>query len=232
MRDASALDAGVQHAGEGQVIGELCPAGDLADSIGTGLVLADNGVVGFCGDRLRRLNRLSGAHGMGSSLDGRLDSRVGSAAAEGVFERPADRRFIWRRFGLQQGVGGDDLTGDAEAALHRTMQDEGLLEGVEGFKRAAFESAAQPLDGEHLLASGSFCRVGAGEHGLVINKHCAGAAFGFVAADLGAGETEALAQEVCQHLAGEGFEGNMSTVDDKVHKNPLISADHHKYRNH
>ncbi len=82
-------------------------------------------------------DRLTGAQRIGGGLDGADDGGVPGAAAQGILEGIPDLRFGGVGVALQQGVGGHQLAGDAETALHRAVLDEGLLEGVQAWAALA-----------------------------------------------------------------------------------------------
>ena len=60
----------------------------------------------------------------------------------------------------------------------------------------------QPLDGANLVAIGHHRKRGAGLHRLAVEMHDAGAALRGVAADMGAGQPQILAQKLHQQRAG------------------------------
>ena len=96
---------------------------------------------------------------------------------------------------LEVADGGHDEAGHAEGALETLLVDDALLDGMEG--AVGFSEA---FDGDDLLAAGGMGEDGAGVMGHVVDEDGAGAAFGAVAAEFGAGEAEFIAQGV-----GEGF---------------------------
>ncbi len=83
------------------------------------------------------------------------------------------------------------MPGGAEAALQAVGVAEGLLQRVE-----LAVAAGQPLDGGELVAVGLDRQHQAGAHRLAVDEHRAGAADAVLAADVGAGEAELVAQEV------------------------------------
>ena len=92
---------------------------------------------------------------------------------------------------------GHDHAGGAEAALQAMMLAERLLHRMQ--RRAV---GSQPLDGPHFVAVGHDRERGAGLHRLAVEMHDAGAALRGVAADMGAGQPQILAQELHQEGAG------------------------------
>ena len=65
-------------------------------------------------------------------MDGADDGGVAGAAAEGIFEGNFDVVFAGVGVLVEEGGGGHDEAGDAEAALHRAMPDKFGLKRVEG----------------------------------------------------------------------------------------------------
>ena len=108
---------------------------------------------------------------------------------------------------VQQGFGRKDEAGDAIAALHRAVLDEGLLERVQRL------AVAQALDGRNLAALGAQGGGQAGKHRLAVHDHRAGPAFALIAADFGAGQPQAVAEHVYQQLVGLDLDGHRLTVD-------------------
>jgi hypothetical protein len=82
------------------------------------------------------------------------------------------------------------MPGRADAALRRAVRDEGALQVRE---RAP---SARPFDRRHRTTLALADRDDARAHLRVVEKHGAGAAVAGVAADLGAGEAELVAQRV------------------------------------
>ena len=88
------------------------------------------------------------------------------------------------------------MPGRAEAALQGVVLAERLLHRVQ-----LVGALGQALDGEHLRALGLDRQHGAGLHRLAVDVDDAGAALAGVAADMGAGHAEMLAQELNQQRA-------------------------------
>jgi len=147
-----------------------------------------------------RLDRLACPHGLGGRLDGILDGRIPGAAAQRIFQGRADILAGGVRILLQQGVSGHDLARDAKPALDRAMDDEGFLQRVQA--GLSILRAGQAFDRYDLLPFGAFSRIGTRQDRLAVNQHGATAAFGFVAADLGAGQAQPAPEQLGQRFAG------------------------------
>ena len=108
---------------------------------------------------------------------------------------------------LQQGLGGHDHAGGAEAALEAVLLPEAFLERVHasGASNALdrLDAGAVGLDGEHRTAL----------EGAPVHDHGAGAAAGGIAADVGAGEGQLLADEVDEQEARLDLDGVRGAVD-------------------
>jgi hypothetical protein len=151
---------------------------------------------------------------------------IAGAAAQRVFEGVFDVVFAGIGVLQQQGVGGHQLPGDAEAALDGAVIDKGLLQGVQRRTRGL---GGQALDGDDLFALYLEGRIGAGEHRLSIHQHGARAAFRFVAADFGAGQAQVVAQYVGQHFIRRDAGRHRCAINDKldglcVHTTSIDSA--------
>src|SRR6516165_7167693 len=121
----------------------------------------------------------------GCAHDGSEIVVVGTASAE--IAGHGEPRLVDRRLGveLQKGHGRDDLAGRTEAALRSELLDHGLLHLVQ-FAVRSFDA----FDGGDLAPAH---RVGEGRARIgrdVIEHDGAVAAFGMIAAELGAGEAE------------------------------------------
>jgi len=145
-------------------------------------------------------------------MDGADDAGVAGAAAVGVLERDADVVVGRVRVFGQQGGGGHQQAGRAEAALHRAVGDERLLQRVEPF-RPVRVVAGQPFHGDDRAALGLEGRVVTGEHRHAIHLDGADAALRFVAADLGAGQAEIVAQDFGQGARFGHVQGAGTSVD-------------------
>src|SRR5262249_51942291 len=87
--------------------------------------------------------------------------------------------------------------GGAEAALHAVVAHELLLQRVEGLG-----TGGQALDGVDAGAVGLDGQEKAAAHRLAVDEHGARAAHALLAAHVGAGEAEPVAEEVDQRGAG------------------------------
>jgi hypothetical protein len=95
---------------------------------------------------------------------------------------------------------GHDHARCAEAALECAAGEEGLLHGMKPV------IGGKPLNGGDRLAVDREHEGGAGRNRLAVHEHRAGAADALVAADLAAGQSACLAQDVRQHVAGRDVE--------------------------
>ena len=117
---------------------------------------------------------------------------------------------------VQQRLGLHDQTGGAEAALRRAVDDKRLLERVQrirgGVAVGLLPLGRHTLDGEHLgvlrLKGGVDARI----HALAVDDDGTRAAFGLVAADLGPGQPQVIAQ----HLGQKAGVGHVQAVTDAV----------------
>src|SRR5262249_25959469 len=144
----------------------------------------------------------------GCAHDGSQVVVVGSAPADVAGHRSP--RLLDRRFGvlLQQGNRGDDLAGRTEAALGSEFLDHGFLHLVQFAIRPfdAFDSG--DLAPAHRVRQR---RARIGRH--VVEHDRAVAAFGVIAAELGAGEAELVAQRVDQGLVRQHVYRPVAAVD-------------------
>src|SRR5438093_3459364 len=135
---------------------------------------------------------LGGGEGFGIVGGGehRLDDLdVAGAAAQVPGERLADLVGARRAIHGQQRPGREDHAGCAEAALGGAQPREGVLERIE-------RVALQPLDGHEGAPGEPRRQHQAGADRLAVEQHGAGTAHALAASVLGAGEREAVAQEV------------------------------------
>src|SRR4030095_1650337 len=134
------------------------------------------------------------SHPQRRQLDGIEDLGVAGAAAQVPRERLL--HFLARRARAlrQERGGGQENGGRAVPDLGGARLGEGLLEGVKaaGLRHPFDGRDAAPLDldGQHE----------AGEHGLAVHEHGAGAALPELAAVLGPGEPEVLAEHLQEGL--------------------------------
>src|SRR5581483_3551221 len=95
--------------------------------------------------------------------------------------------------------GDEEERGRAVAALRGAEFGEGLLQGIEP------AAPGQALDGGDAASGAGDAEDEAGEHGHAVEQHGAGAALAQLAAVLGAGQAEALAQHLEQSVVrGDG----------------------------
>src|SRR5215218_7962553 len=135
--------------------------------------------------RVKVLGRLGAGTGalLLDGVEGGEDPAVPGAAAQVAGEGLAQGQLVGVGPAVQQVVHGHDHPGDAEAALHRPLLDEG------------------PLD---VAAGGVGAHDAAGGDQDAVQQHRAGAALALLAGVLGAGQAEALAQHVQQALPVPG----------------------------
>ena len=146
-------------------------------------------------------------HAQRGQLDGIEDLGVAGAAAEVAGEGLAHLVAGGRRIVGQQGLGGEEDARRAVAALGRAQLREGLLQRVQlaaiGHPLHRLDLAALALDGQGQ----------AGQHGLAVHQHRAGAALPQLAAVLGAREVEVLAQHLEEGLVDGDQNLALLTVD-------------------
>ena len=124
------------------------------------------------------------------------DPGIGAAAAEIAAHALADALGIVAGLPLlDQADRAHDLAGRAEAALQAVMGDEG------GLHRMQLIAARDALDGEDVGAVVADRQRQARIDAPAVDQHRAGAALAAVASLLGAGQVEALAQQVEQRDA-------------------------------
>ena len=108
---------------------------------------------------------------------------------------------------IEQRLGAHQLAGGAEAALRAVVFDEGFLQ------RMQLVVVRQAFDGLDGAAVGPDRELAAGVDRLAVQQHGAGAAFAAVAADLGAGEPQVIAQQFDQGPAIFDFDAMLDAVD-------------------
>ena len=109
-------------------------------------------------------------------------------------------RSLGSGFLIQQRLGRQQHAGRAITTLNGGIVDERLLQGMQ------MGGIAQTLDGENLLAFRLDGKVQAGVHGSAIDQHGASAALAGAAAFLGAGQPNALADDMQQQVFGIDFQ--------------------------
>ena len=128
----------------------------------------------------------------GGVLDRLDDVHVSGAAAEIPGDGLADLGFAGVRIAFEQRGPGHEHAGRAEAALEAVLLLEALLQ------RGHAVGPREPLHGADLGPVGLHGQDGARLHGHAVHQHGAGAAVRGVAADVGAGEREVVADQVHQ----------------------------------
>ena len=139
------------------------------------------------------------------------DVLVAGAAAEIAFELFADHVVAEIvALAMDQVDRGHDHAGRAEAALQAVVLAERLLHRMQG--RAV---GGQALDGPDLMPVSHDRQRGAGLDRLAVEMHDAGAALRGIAADMGPGQAQVLAQELHQQRAGVDIGVDGIAVHDK-----------------
>jgi len=195
----------VEHTGQEDVGHVAVAAKDEVAGVVLGVACTDAAV------GLWRRHLLFLADGLGGAFDGVNDLLITGATAEVGRQGLGDLVARRLRVLVDQGVGLDHHAGDAEAALHATLTDEGVGKDV----LAIF---AQPFDGRHVAAGATLHGRNAGQDGLTVQVHGATAAGGLRGATI-LGRDDALVQ------AQIGQEGQLGvaivllefTVEPEVH---------------
>ena len=143
------------------------------------------------------------AQDLPGQTDGLDDLDIAGAAAVVVADGPADLLLRRVRRAVEQGLGAQHHTGDAEAALHGASLAEG--EGV-----GSLFKVGKTLDRQDVLAVEPLGIRNAGAAGLPVDEHGACAAGALAAAVFYGGEMQLIAQ-VAQQLLLFG-DGNFGTV--------------------
>jgi hypothetical protein len=149
---------------------------------------------------------------LGSGKDGIFDRGIACAPAEGVLQRKPNIRTIRFRISLQQSVGGHDLPGDAESALHRAMLHERFLQWVK--VHLVMDALRQTFDGDNLFSIRTFSGVNARHNRLTIHKDGTRAALSFVAANLCPRQTKSFAQESGKSFSRDGLKRILNIIYD------------------
>ena len=113
---------------------------------------------------------------------------------------------------IKECLGRHDHAGRAETALHCTVLDKGLLQGMElsiGICKTLDRGDASPLRLEG--------RQQAGIHGLSVHDHGAGTALAVSAPEFGARELKHLPQHVEQRPRGVNLHPYLFTIKRKLH---------------
>ena len=159
----------------------------------------------LCGVRALRLccsRTRSGGH-----LDRPDDLVVAGAAAEVAGDGVADLVLARLRVALQQGDGGHDHPGGADAALQPPLLDEGLLHRVQ------LPVPGQPLHGGHAAPLGLGGEEQAGGHRAPVQEHGAGPAVPRATALLRPGQLQAVPEHLQQGAVGLGEHVGGDAVD-------------------
>ena len=133
---------------------------------------------------------------------------VGAASAE--IAGHGDARFLDRGFRvvLEQCHRGHDLSGGTEPALRPELLDHGLLHRMQLAVRSL-----DALDGDDLPSSHAVRERRTRVARDVVEHHGAIAALGMIAAELGAGETELVAQCVDQRFVRQHVDRPLAAID-------------------
>ena len=153
--------------------------------------------------------------GLGPGVADRIDDLgIAGAAAEHAAER-FPRLGPGRARGARQERGGrHQHAGRADAALRRAVPQEGALQAV----RLAGRNGRQPLDGGDLAADGGGGGRQAGADRLAVQQHRAGAAVAAIAADLGAGQVQRLAQHIREPPRRVDAQGSRHAVHGQMRR--------------
>ena len=172
-----------ERIGRRAVRAEHLAAVDLAPAVGLGHP---------CPDRLAGAGVVElDAVGFDRVAHRRQDLLVAGAAAQHAAQRVLDRRVVGLGPPAQQVGGRHQHARGADPALRRAVQVERVLE-----RRQPPARRRQPLDGQHLAPLDLGHRRHAGADLAAVQQHRAGAAIAGVAADLGPGQQELLAQHM------------------------------------
>src|SRR5580692_12292377 len=167
------------------------------------------------GGRLCPLHRYRG--GGCCFLDRRDDAGVAGAAAEVAAQDIANFGFRRMRIAGEEIGERHQNARRAETALQRVIVAERLLQGVE---RAV--GCGERFHGAHLAAFGLHREREAGARGDAVDQHRAGAADAVLAADMGAGSAEPLAEEIAQQHPRLGLGREPAAVERQRDARPFI----------
>src|SRR5436189_1402190 len=170
-----------------------------------------------------RRTRLPTSRGWGAT--GQLhrvdDVLVARAATQVPAQRVADLRIAGGCVVAQERDERHEDAGGAEAALQRVRLAESRLQRVELVRAARREA----LDGRQLSAVRLHREHQAGAHRLAVEQHGAGAAHAVLAADVGAGEPQVLAEEVAQEEPRLDVAPVLDPVDGHVDRHVRASSE-------
>ena len=152
---------------------------------------------------------------VGHPLDRVHDAAVARAPAEVAAEPAHDLRPAGPRVAFQQRGGRHDHPRRAEPALDGICHRESLLQRVRARR------VAQPFDREDVLARRPARGRPARARSLPVDHDDAGPARAVVAALLGPGQPEALAEQLEQPPVGRGINAARSAVHHQVHARRL-----------
>ena len=158
------------------------------------------------------LARLLAPHHRRPLDDRQHDVVIAGAAAEIAFEILADLALGRIGVVLHQIERAHDHAGRAEPALQGMIVAERLLHRMQGV------AVRDGLDGQHRAAFGLHRQQGASLDGLAVDMDDAGAALAGVAADMRAGQTELLAQQLHQQGAAFDRRRNRLAVHGEAHR--------------
>ena len=139
------------------------------------------------------------------------DVRIGAATAEIARHVFADFVVGARMAFADAGNGGHDLARRAVAALEGVMLEEGGLDRVE-----FGTGIGEPFDGRDRAAFDLRSQRQTGKHTLAVDMNGAGATLALIAAFLGAGEVEMIAQRIEKRHARFDGEGMCPAIDFEI----------------
>ena len=151
-------------------------------------------------------------------LDRLHDVLVAGAAAQVAGDHVAGLVVGGRGVVAQPGGDRGQEAGRAEAALQPVALEERLLHRAERAVRLG-----EPLDGGDLASVGRDREHQAGAHRPAVDQHRAGAAHAVLAADVGAGEAEVVAQRVGEQPPGRHAHRVRGAVDGQHDVVPLLA---------
>ena len=189
---------------------EIPGAGDLHGRARAGICGAGDDVVG--GLEHQVLGRHLAAH-YGSGGHGGVNQGLvaGTAAEVAVLVEPV-AHLLAGRVGVlfEQDLGGNDEAGRAEAALSAAIGHPRHLQRME------VVHSAHALDGGYLGVIAQLGDLGdAGACDLAVKYDVAGAAMAFTAANLAAGQQQAVAKDFGERLVSLQHESALHPVDDE-----------------